>query len=389
MSRNLNQALDDCLTSIVTGQTTIEECLTRYPEQAEELRPLLETALHVSRVPRPMIDGAAFFAGKQKMLQALSDKTRRPAGIAGLFHRWQQQPVLRWAPAAIAALFLLIIGALIIQGWPGATTPQMATLEQTEGPVQILPTGSDTWQPASAGDPVKAGDRVATGPLASVTLAFFDGSTTVLQAETKITLVRSSTERGGSSKVIVLRQEVGQTYSRVQPLLDPGARFEIETSAAVASVRGTEFALDVEPDGRTLVMVTEGTVDVTAEGTTISVPAGQMAQVQLGTPPSSILSGEPTRPNPTRTPPSAEEPEPTETPEATETPEPSEPTQEPELEPTQTPKPEPTQTPKPEPTQTPKPEPTQEPESPKPTKKPHPTHPPHPTERPKPTKKPK
>ncbi len=374
MPRDLNKALDDCLTSLVTGQETIEECLSRYPEHAAELRPLLETALQVSQIPKPVTDSAAFFAGKQKMLKALAEKTRRPAGILGLFHRWEKQPALRWIPAAaVAALILIFAGPLIIQSGPGARVSQEAILEQADGPVQILPTDSDTWQPASAGEPVKAGDRIATGPLANATLAFFDGSTTVLEAETKITLVRSNIKRDGSSKVVVLHQEVGQTYSRVQPLLDPDAHFEIETPTAVASVRGTEFALEVEADGTTLVKVVKGLVDVTAERTTISVPAGQTAEVQPGAPPASILSKDPTLPNPTRTPPPVEEPEPTETPKATETSEP----------------PEPTQTPKPEPTQMPKPEPTQEPESPKPTKKPHPTHPPHPTEKPKPTKKPK
>jgi hypothetical protein len=389
MPRNLSEPLDDCLTSLVTGQETIEECLSRYPEHAAELRPLLETALQVSQIPKPVVDGTAFFAGRQKMLKTLAEKTRRPAGVLGLFHRWENQPALRWIPvAAAAALILIFAGALIIQSRPGTRVSQEAILEQVEGPVQIFPADSDTWQPASIGESVKVGDRIATGPLANATLAFFDGSTTVLEAETKITLVRSNIKRDGSGKVIVLHQEVGQTYSRVQPLLDPDAHFEIETPTTVASARGTEFALEVEVDGTTLVKVVKGLVDVTAERTTISVPAGQTAEVQPGAPPVSIPSKEPTLPNPTRTPLPVEEPEPTETPEATETSEPPEPTQTPEPEPTQT-KPEPTQAPKPEPTQTPKPEPTQEPESPKPTQKPHPTHPPHPTEKPKPTKKPK
>jgi hypothetical protein len=403
MPRDLNEALDNSLASLETGQATIEECLSRYPEHAAELRPLLEITSQVSQIPTPVMDGVAFFAGKQKMLKALAEKTRRPTGVPGLLHRWANLPVLRWAPAVAAALILLIVGALMMRSWPEARVSQVATLGQADGPVEILLAGSDTWQPALTGDPVKAGDRVATGPLASVTLSFFDGSTTVLEAETKITVVQLDTKRDGSSKVLVLHQEVGQTYSRVQPLLDPDARFEIKTPTAVMAVRGTEFALDVKSDGTTLVTVVEGVVDVTAGGITASVPAGQMAQVQPGAPPVSVLTEEPTLADSTKTPP-AEEPEPTETMKAAETSEPLEPTQTPQPEPTRTPKPEPTQTPKPpEPTQTPKPpestqtpkppEPTPKPpeptsEPPEPTQKPHPTHPPHPTEKPKPTKKP-
>ncbi|MBN1813197.1 MAG: FecR domain-containing protein [Anaerolineae bacterium] len=406
MPRELSKALDDSLASLETGQATIEECLSGHPEHAAELRPLLETAVQVSQVPRPAMDGVAFFAGRQKMLRALAEKTRRPAGIPGLFYRWEKQPVLQWAPAVVAvALVLLIAGVLITQSRPETRVSQVATLGQVDGPVNISLAGSDTWQLASAGDPVKAGDRIATGPLASVTLTFFDGSTTALEAETKLTIVQLNTRRDGSSKVIVLHQEVGQTYSRVQPLLDPDARFEIKTPTAVMAVRGTEFALDVDSDGATHVAVVEGAVDVTAEGITISVPAGEAAEVKPGTPPAAVLSDEPTLPGPTKTPPVGKS-EPTEMTEATQTPKPEstqapkppEPTSKP---PEPTPKPpeptskppeptskppEPTSKP-PEPTSKP-PEPTSEPpeptsEPPEPTKKPHPTHPPHPTEKPK------
>jgi hypothetical protein len=396
MSRELSKALDDSLVSMETGQASIEECLLRHPEHAAELRPLLETALQVSRVPRPVIDGVAFYAGKQRMLKALAEKTQKPAGIPDLFHRWEKRPVLRWAPAAVAAiLVLLIVGTLIVQSRPETRVPQAATLEQVNGPVEVLVADSGAWQPASDGDPVQAGDSIATGPLAGVTLAFFDGSTTVLEAETKVAIVHVDAKRDDSSKMIVLRQEIGQTYSSVQPLLDPDARFEIETPSAVMAVRGTEFTLGVDSDGATHMEVIEGSVDVTAEGITISVPAGQAAEVQPGAHPALIATKQPALPGTTKTPP-AGRPEPTETPkhEPTQTPRPPKPTSTPE--PTQKPKP-PEPTPTPEPTQKPKPpeptptpEPTQKPKpTPEPTQKPHPTHPPHPTEKPKPTKKPK
>jgi hypothetical protein len=334
------------------------------------------------------------------MLKALAEKTQKPTGIPGLFHHWEKRPVLRWAPAAVAAiLVLLIVGTLIAQSWPEARVPQVATLEQVNGPVEVLVAGSGAWQPASAGAPVKPGDSIATGPLAGVTLAFFDGSMTVLEAETKVAIVQMDTKRDDSCKMIVLRQEVGQTHSSVQPLLAPDARFEIETPSAVMAVRGTEFTLGVDSNGATHMEVIEGSVDVTAEGITISVPAGQAAEVRLGAHPALIVTKEPVLPGATKTPP-AERPEPTETPkhEPTQTPRPPKPTPTPE--PTQKPKP-PEPTPTPEPTQKPKPpeptpEPTQKPkppeptsEPPEPTQKPHPTHPPHPTEKPKPTKKPK
>ena len=40
----LENILDECLTQLITKQSTLEECLARYPEYAPELRRLLLAA---------------------------------------------------------------------------------------------------------------------------------------------------------------------------------------------------------------------------------------------------------------------------------------------------------------------------------------------------------
>jgi hypothetical protein len=385
MSRALNEALDNSLTLLETKQATIEGCLSRHSQHTAALRPLLETAMTVSQAPTPKASAMAFAAGRRRMLAALAEKKQRRLAFPNLFTDTARAVVqrraytLQWAAAVSVALILLIVGVMIVQTWPEARLSQVATLEQVQGSVEIQGAGSDTWQPASADDQVEAGDQIRTGSLAGVTLVFFDGSTAVLEAETKIAIARMDANRDGSGKVILLRQDVGQSYSRVQPLTDSDSRFEIETPTAVMAVRGTEFALAVEPDGTTRVTVVEGIVDMTAEGVAISVAAGQMAEARPGIPPASALPVELTSPGQTKTPqppgqtgiPSTKEPEITEATEPKPTPVPPQPT------PIPVP-PEPTSVP-PEPTSKP-PEPTSVP--PEPTQKPHPTHPPHPTKKP-------
>ncbi len=47
----IEQILDECLELIRNNQATIQECLAKYPECADELEPLLEMALSIEELP--------------------------------------------------------------------------------------------------------------------------------------------------------------------------------------------------------------------------------------------------------------------------------------------------------------------------------------------------
>jgi hypothetical protein len=291
----------------------------------------------------------------------------------------------------MAALMFLALAVTLLLPWIGRTATQAATLAQVIGTVEIMPAGSDNWLPVSAGERVQEGDRVRTHSLSAATLVFFDESTTDLEAGTEIAVTQMSSQRSGD-RVIVLYQALGQTYNHVRRSPDIASRFEIETPAAVTMVRGTEFALTVEGDGTTRVVVVEGVVDVTAQGTTVTVHAGQETMVQAeqsSTPVRSVPIAPPT-PRFTSTPQATETPTATETPQPTETPKPTE-----TLEPTKTLEPteilEPTKVS--EPSETPEssspssthqpPGLTKTPQPPGQTRRPEPA----PTKKPKPTKR--
>ncbi|HEC35575.1 MAG TPA: hypothetical protein ENI39_03455, partial [Anaerolineae bacterium] len=194
---DLIRMLDECLLLLEEGAATPDECLARYPERADELYPLLEIALEVRRVPQPAPSPTAFAAGRRRMLETLAEKKRRQAvsprplrryaeGLAALLGmRERRAPALQLALAAALALVLLTVGGLYLLPHLGRAVAQAATLTETNGVVEILPAGSDTWQPASTGERVEAGDRIRTGPLSTGTLVFFDGSVTRLEAGTE------------------------------------------------------------------------------------------------------------------------------------------------------------------------------------------------------------
>jgi len=89
---------------LVKGETT-EQCLQRYPEYADELKPLLATALSINKLsavePRPEFRDRArhqFYSALQK---AELKKSRPLFG-------WAWQP--RWAVTVAIALFLVLAG---------------------------------------------------------------------------------------------------------------------------------------------------------------------------------------------------------------------------------------------------------------------------------------
>ena len=302
MERDIDGALDKCLTQLQRGQSTLDECLALYPELAAELRPLLETALAVHRVPLPVSSPAAFAAGKQRLLQALAEKNRHqeksldplarvaswilaPFNKKQTFTTRKRASASRVALAATTLLILLIAGSLLLRSWLGETIARTATLADASGVVQILPAGSDTWQPAQIGSVITDGDRIHTGASSTATLTFFDGSTTRLEARTNLRVSHLSSQRSGRGRIIVLHQRTGQTHHRVEELPGTASRFEIETPTAVATVRGTAFTVAVSPDGTTDVLVIEGHVAVTAQETTVVLHAGQRTTIRPERPP--------------------------------------------------------------------------------------------------------
>lgn len=392
MKQNLIEALDKSLTLLQSGQATLGECLVRYPDHASDLRPLLETAIEVQSAPRLTSRSTAFAEGKHRMLQTLAEKKRRQPVSLSIFSRYagwmetlfgkkermtmqKRTPVFQLAMAGATILVLLIAGGFTLRFWLSTAVAQTATLADVSGVVQVLPAGTDAWQLAEPGSRITPGDSIRTGASSAVTLAFFDGSATTLDAETEVTVSQLFSRRDGHDKIIILHQWVGRTRNRVQRLLDPASRFEIETPTAVTAVRGTEFTVEVMPNGATRVAVDEGLVEVAAQGTTVELQPGEATTVQ----PDSL----PATPHPTSPPEPTETEEPaelTETPAPTEPPEPGEPTETP----TPTEPPEPTDEAEPtddEPEPTGEPEPTDD--EPDPTDEPEPTDDePDPTETP-------
>lgn len=297
----LSRALDDCLASLQLEGATLESCLARYPEYADELRPLLQVAVTIRSAPRPAASHTAFVTGRERMLETVK-KRRSPTSARTMWRLlWDQsrsirewvgsltlpnlRPALQPVLATTLLLTMTVAMVLFVRGRGNDVIDRAAYLSQVEGVVEVLPNGGNTWQLASDGHVIEPGDRIRTGPSSKVMLELFDGSVTALQNQTELSIARMEGRRDGFAKVIVLHQWIGETHHRVEPISDQLSRFQVETAAAVAAVRGTEFTIQVEDDGATQVKVLEGLVKVTAKNVTVDVNDSQETSITVREPP--------------------------------------------------------------------------------------------------------
>ena len=136
MNEELQDILDDCLNRVLGGELDIAGCLERYPQLADELEGLLQTAL-LLRAPETLPHPDTILQGERRLLQAVEAKRReaRPTSFKDRIIRTLTLPHVqaRWAGVA-AALAVLILGAatVVVSGSAGPGEPLYWVKRTTE-----------------------------------------------------------------------------------------------------------------------------------------------------------------------------------------------------------------------------------------------------------------
>ena len=153
---------------------------------------------------------------------------------------------------------------------PPVTPPTKLTegtvLTDISGEVYVRKGGVDEWTKYDQ-TVLKLGDEIRTEDNGKVTIELPNGGLIDLGPRTSFTI------RGPDKESFELL--IGKIWVSIQKKLK---KFEVITPIAVASVRGTEFTVNVDEDGTTTVMVLEGFVEVRdlTSNAGISLPARQM-----------------------------------------------------------------------------------------------------------------
>jgi hypothetical protein len=195
-------------------------------------------------------------------------------------------------------LLLLTLFLLPLAGGCGGGTPDFTVLSAFQGEVLVKKIAASGWANGQIDQKLEKGDIIKSGPDSTTTITFFDGSTLELKPDTQVEITELLK---GQGNIILLKQEIGETISTVKKLADPASRYEIETPAAVAAVRGSSMLVRVGPDGATLVQNLEGQISVIAQGVDVPIPVGSASTVQPGQPPAAPIPASPVPVAPSQT----------------------------------------------------------------------------------------
>lgn len=154
-----------------------------------------------------------------------------------------------------------ILGILVVL-WSAPAAAQapasIGTVDALTGECTIVRFGESSASALAVGDALHEGDRIRTERGARLRLAFVDGTVVQLGESTDLVLDWFLHAPDVGEQNVLLRVSSG-IFRVILELVLPRAAFEVQTTTAVASVRGTDWISEVTPEA-TATVALEGQV---------------------------------------------------------------------------------------------------------------------------------
>jgi Tfp pilus assembly protein PilF len=188
--------------------------------------------------------------------------------------------------ALAASRYALIAGLSIAGALPALAVeprpaPVAGAIVTVNGDESLRFVNESNWRIAEATQDLLAGDALRTGPAGTLALRFADETMIRVHRNSELT-VKALPENGTAE----LQLDVGRVWARATT---GGTGVDIETPAATAAIRGTDWTLEVLPDKSTRLIVLAGVVQLQNAQGSVSVGPGEAAIAALGKAPSKIF----------------------------------------------------------------------------------------------------
>nr|WP_290226648.1 FecR domain-containing protein [Trichocoleus desertorum] len=181
----------------------------------------------------------------------------------------------------VLGISLLAIADLAIAQSLKVRVNRWLEVRQIQGAVSLYQ--GQKLQPAKNGSRIQAvGDGVQTAAKSSAVLAVDTGIGFIKVSENTNIRVLQLERLASGGQVTRLQVTGGQARLQVRPFTNPDSRLEILSPAGLSAVRGTEFGVSVQPDGKTGVATLEGKVAAIAQGASVPIQAGFQSLVIPG-----------------------------------------------------------------------------------------------------------
>ena len=152
------------------------------------------------------------------------------------------------------------------------SSSKVAIAIKTKGDVSVIYKGLNSEQVLKPGSPLSNQDKIKTGKNGYIALMYLDDKTVVKMLDNSDLTIMG--DRSGNKINKSLDIQYGRVAANVKP--QKGKEFRISTPTSVASVKGTEFAIQSDPSSGDSFTLIEGLIEVTNSVT------GESTQVQEG-----------------------------------------------------------------------------------------------------------
>ena len=189
-----------------------------------------------------------------------------------------------------AALLFLLFSVFQFwhNGFSMASDTPAGRLIDFQGSVSVLPAGRASWEEAQIGRDLSAGDSVRTGQDSRAAILCVDETQLKLNENTVVVLKSSApsarmgiavpaAEKGAG--VSLYEVPAGEVWLRNK---NEKTRFEVQTPAVTAAIRGTEFNLKVGQAGATSLVLLEGKLTLANPQGQIDLDPGEEGFAQVG-----------------------------------------------------------------------------------------------------------
>ncbi len=186
-----------------------------------------------------------------------------------LFYSWQAL----WRFASLAIPLVALAG--INKGFAAQPSGDAIVLTVEGNQVEVQAQGTTSWKKATANTVLKTKDVFRTGFKSRATLRYSDQS--VMRIDQLTTLEVEPPKAGQQQPVLNLKAGTAYLLNRDQP-----TEIQFKTPVASGAIRGTEFNLQVAEDGRTVVTLLDGEVDLNNELGEVNLKSGEQGSVEKG-----------------------------------------------------------------------------------------------------------
>ncbi len=175
-------------------------------------------------------------------------------------------------------------GSAVAQVLPRNTPPAGSVIARKAGEEVRFIEISD-WRTVELSQDLLAGDVLRTNALGQLAILFSD--------RTQVRIGRNSTlvvKNVGDTSDTLLSLQSGSLWARAER---GGEGLTVETPAASAAIRGTDWTMSVDAGGRTSLIVLEGLVELSNAYGSVSVAEGEGAVASIGQAPSKVVIVDP------------------------------------------------------------------------------------------------